>query len=199
MSARGSVRMAVSWSFWPALVLMAVTSKPESEMILTASSSDGQRRGLRPQWFHGAQDAAFRDAADGQLQRPFRAGHRQRQGSLYGGAGSRPLPGRGRVSWPHESRSRLGGLHRDGPRRLPCLAQSAGYVARRAAGHARGYTGHRYASGRPDAGGGSYYVVRPGDTLSAIAAEFGTSVHYLASANGIPDPDFISVGQKIYY
>jgi rare lipoprotein A len=77
--------------------------------------------------------------------------------------------------------------------------QSAGYVARRSAGHARGYIGHRYASGRPDAGGGSYYVVRPGDTLSAIAAEFGTSVHYLASANGIPDPDFISVGQKIYY
>ena len=32
-----------------------------------------------------------------------------------------------------------------------------------------------------------------------IAAQFGTSVHDLASANGIPDPDFISVGQKLYY
>src|SRR5829696_7045794 len=58
---------------------------------------------------------------------------------------------------------------------------------------------HRYASSRPDTGGGDYYVVRPGDTLSGIAAEFGTSVHYLASANGIPNPDIISVGQKIYY
>jgi rare lipoprotein A len=58
---------------------------------------------------------------------------------------------------------------------------------------------YKYASSQPDAGGGSYYVVRPGDTLSGIAAQFGTSVSHLASANGIPDPDFILVGQKIYY
>lgn len=58
---------------------------------------------------------------------------------------------------------------------------------------------YKYASSQPDAGGGSYYVVRPGDTLSGIAAQFGTSVNHLASANGIPDPDFILVGQKIYY
>ena len=44
-----------------------------------------------------------------------------------------------------------------------------------------------------------YYVVRPEDTPSGIAAQFGTSVRDLASANGIPDPDFISVGQKLYY
>jgi len=56
---------------------------------------------------------------------------------------------------------------------------------------------YKYASSQPDAGGGSYYVVRPGDTLSGIAAQFGTSVNHLASANGIPDPDFILVGQKI--
>jgi rare lipoprotein A len=58
---------------------------------------------------------------------------------------------------------------------------------------------YKYASSQPDADGGSYYVVRPGDTLSGIAAQFGTSVNHLASANGIPDPDFILVGQKIYY
>src|SRR5215211_6246201 len=46
---------------------------------------------------------------------------------------------------------------------------------------------YKYASSQPDAGG-SYYVVRPGDTLSGIAAQFGTSVNHLASANGIPDP-----------
>jgi rare lipoprotein A len=56
---------------------------------------------------------------------------------------------------------------------------------------------YKYASSQSDAGGGSYYVVRPGDTLSGIAAQFGTSVNHLASANGIPDPDFILVGQKI--
>jgi hypothetical protein len=32
-----------------------------------------------------------------------------------------------------------------------------------------------------------------------IATQFGTYVHDLASANSITDPDFISVGQKIYY
>jgi len=74
-----------------------------------------------------------------------------------------------------------------------------GYHAKRSAGYSRDARGNRYASGRPDTGGGSYYVVRPGDTLSGIAAELGTSVHYLASANGIPNPDIISVGQKIHY
>ena len=85
---------------------------------------------------------------------------------------------------------------------------SAGYSARRMAGndasrsasYSRDSRGYRYVSSRPDAGGGSsYYVVRAGDTLSGIAAQFGSSVNHLASANGIPDPDFISVGQKIYY
>jgi rare lipoprotein A len=76
---------------------------------------------------------------------------------------------------------------------------SPGYGADNPATHWRDSSGHRYASERSDATGGSYYVVRPGDTLSGIAAQFGTSVHDLAAANGISDPDFISVGQKIYY
>jgi rare lipoprotein A len=74
-----------------------------------------------------------------------------------------------------------------------------GYRADNSAAKWRDSAGQRYASERPDTGGGSYYVVRPGDSLSGIAAQFGTSVHDLAAANGIPDPDFISVGQKIYY
>ena len=68
---------------------------------------------------------------------------------------------------------------------------SAGYGTTHSAGLSRESRGHRYASSQPDAGGGSYYVVRPGDTPSGIAAQFGTSVRDLASANGIPDPDFI--------
>jgi len=76
---------------------------------------------------------------------------------------------------------------------------SAGNDASRSASYSRDSRDYKYASSRPDAGGGSYYVVRPGDTLSRIAAQFGTSVNHLASANGITDPDFISVGQKIYY
>lgn len=58
--------------------------------------------------------------------------------------------------------------------------------------------GERYASGRADSGGGAY-VVQSGDTLTGIAAELGTTVDDLAAANGITDPDFLSIGQTLYY
>jgi rare lipoprotein A len=76
---------------------------------------------------------------------------------------------------------------------------SAGYGTQRSAVPSRDPGGHRYAQDRPDTGGGTYYVVRPGDTLTGISAELGTSVRDLASANGIPNPNVISVGQKIFY
>ena len=41
------------------------------------------------------------------------------------------------------------------------------------------------------------YTVRPGDTLSAIAARNGTSVSSLAEANGISDPNHITAGQTL--
>ncbi len=41
------------------------------------------------------------------------------------------------------------------------------------------------------------YVVQPGDTLSAIAGRFGTTVDAIARLNGIADPNFISVGQVL--
>lgn len=41
------------------------------------------------------------------------------------------------------------------------------------------------------------YVVRAGDTLSAIAAKHGTSVAAIAAANGISNPNRIGVGQKL--
>lgn len=42
-----------------------------------------------------------------------------------------------------------------------------------------------------------YYKVEPGDTLSAIAREYDTTVQKLVSMNGISNPDLIYVGQKI--
>lgn len=44
---------------------------------------------------------------------------------------------------------------------------------------------------------GKVYTVQPGDTLSGIAARYGTTYQALASANGIKDPDVIYEGQKI--
>lgn len=45
----------------------------------------------------------------------------------------------------------------------------------------------------------SYCVVEYGDTLSGIAAQFGTTVDRLVSANGISNPNMIYAGQTLYY
>lgn len=52
------------------------------------------------------------------------------------------------------------------------------------------------ASYRPSGSGGSY-TVRAGDTLSSIAARFGTTYQTLASINGIANPNLIQVGQVL--
>ncbi|MGH2356725.1 MAG: LysM peptidoglycan-binding domain-containing protein [Candidatus Limnocylindria bacterium] len=41
------------------------------------------------------------------------------------------------------------------------------------------------------------YVVQQGDTLSSIAAQFGTTVQAMQQANGISDPNVIVVGQVL--
>ena len=43
----------------------------------------------------------------------------------------------------------------------------------------------------------SVYSVMPGDTLTAIAAEYGVSVEMLAQVNQIANPDLIIVGQRL--
>ncbi len=45
--------------------------------------------------------------------------------------------------------------------------------------------------------GTTTYIVKPGDTLSAIADQFGTTVEAIVKANDIEDPDFISEGQEL--
>ena len=54
-------------------------------------------------------------------------------------------------------------------------------------------------SAAPECGGagGQTYTVKPGDTLSQIAAWYGVSVGSLMSANGIHNPNFIYVGQML--
>lgn len=74
----------------------------------------------------------------------------------------------------------------------------------------RGYGIPDYA-GKADSGGGTspgpasggqtdeeqIYIVKAGDTLSAIASQYGITYQELASYNGISDPDSINVGQEI--
>ncbi|MGL4648187.1 MAG: LysM peptidoglycan-binding domain-containing protein, partial [Caldilineaceae bacterium] len=47
------------------------------------------------------------------------------------------------------------------------------------------------------ASGGDIYVVKPGDTLSEIARDLGISVQQLLSANGLPNANFVWVGQRL--
>jgi LysM repeat protein len=49
----------------------------------------------------------------------------------------------------------------------------------------------------PSSGGTTTYVVQRGDTLSVIAARYGTTVNYLVSLNGLMNPNFIYVGQVL--
>ncbi len=41
------------------------------------------------------------------------------------------------------------------------------------------------------------YIVQPGDTLSALALDFGTTIEDLMAANGLTDPNAIQVGQPL--
>ena len=43
----------------------------------------------------------------------------------------------------------------------------------------------------------TYYIVKPGDTLSGIAAKYGTTYPKLAQMNGIKDPNKIYPNQRI--
>lgn len=52
------------------------------------------------------------------------------------------------------------------------------------------------ASVAPPADAG-VYIVQPGDTLSGIAARYGTTWQALAAANGITNPDLIYPGQAV--
>ena len=49
----------------------------------------------------------------------------------------------------------------------------------------------------PPIEGGGTYVVQPGDTLSKIAVQFGTTVQELAVLNGISNPNLIYAGQSL--
>ncbi len=50
---------------------------------------------------------------------------------------------------------------------------------------------------QPPEGPGTTYIVEPGDTLSALAKRFGTTVDAIAETNNIPDPNLIRVGQEL--
>ncbi len=47
------------------------------------------------------------------------------------------------------------------------------------------------------AGAATTHLIQPGETLSEIAARYGTTVQALAQLNGIADPDFILAGHEL--
>jgi putative chitinase len=44
---------------------------------------------------------------------------------------------------------------------------------------------------------GMMHVVRPGDNLTRIAIRYGTTVHAIVQANGLSNPNYIWVGQRL--
>jgi LysM repeat protein len=50
---------------------------------------------------------------------------------------------------------------------------------------------------QPSPGTQTEYVVQPGDTLFSIAQRYGTTVDALSRANGLVNPWFVQVGQKL--
>ena len=62
------------------------------------------------------------------------------------------------------------------------------------------YAGQRLMipAGQPSASGQvRYHVVQPGDTLTTIAVAYGTTVEAIVQANGLPNPNYIWVGQRL--
>ena len=47
--------------------------------------------------------------------------------------------------------------------------------------------------------GNGTYIVKAGDTLTGISVRLGVTIQYLVDKNGIKNPDYIVVGQKINY
>lgn len=76
-----------------------------------------------------------------------------------------------------------------------------GYCLPDYAGKAGSVPSASVPSGNPSSGSASsaeqVYTVQAGDTLSKIAAKYGTTYQKLASYNGIANPNIINVGQKI--
>ena len=76
-----------------------------------------------------------------------------------------------------------------------------GYCLPDYAGKAGSVPSASVPSGNPSSGSDSsteqVYTVKAGDTLSKIAAKYGTTYQKLASYNGIANPNKINVGQKI--
>ena len=61
------------------------------------------------------------------------------------------------------------------------------------------YVGQRLTipgSSSPAVQSNTYYVVDPGDTLSGIAAGYGTTTQALVEANGLASANLIYVGQR---
>lgn len=87
------------------------------------------------------------------------------------------------------------------------MSNAVGYRTMQVNGrYIRGFVCPKYSSKATSSGnttpaanasGDTVYTVVKGDTLSAIAAKYGTTYQKLAEYNGISNPNVISVGQKI--
>lgn len=60
------------------------------------------------------------------------------------------------------------------------------------------FTASEATAAPPEAGCGTYHLVRPGETLSQIARYYGVSVQAIAQVNRIVNPNLIYAGSTLF-
>jgi LysM repeat protein len=65
-------------------------------------------------------------------------------------------------------------------------------------GHAASSSARRPAARRQASDTGYEHEVKPGETLSAIAAAYGVSVKAILDNNDVKNPDRLQVGQRLF-
>lgn len=109
---------------------------------------------------------------------------------------SRPFPSSGVVEYQVKEGDTLWAIARRYRTSVAAIAQENGI-----ANPAQIYPGESLCitvhDDTPQADSHTFYTVRAGDTLTAIAARYQTSVSRLVSLNGIVDPDLIYPGERL--
>lgn len=102
---------------------------------------------------------------------------------------------------PQHRPAATGSLHPSGPSHSPSHSPKPKHTPKKKPSkpnpHANPSAPGQHKTSKPVPKATGKYTVKPGDTLSGIAAAYGTTVKDLVALNHLPDPDKISVGQVL--
>ena len=96
--------------------------------------------------------------------------------------------------WQYTDRAKVSGIQGDVDANIAYIDYP--YVIKKAGLNGWPKNSHE-APKKPDSNGDEYYIVKPGDTLTAIAIKYKKTYQYLAKINNLNNPDLIFPGQKL--